>query len=187
MHSKLQQYMKDYLPGGRYHNPDPSLHSVLSKLQPYNDRSESVFGCNDWLSKILPNMAQSTRSTMIESSLNNTMKWLKEQGEKQKQALVTLAQEQRRTVMHEFREDSKYIFERKLEQRSKAIESARAKFKEKGKKIQAIQSHQLITSVAELDALVANITSLSIPKSLQDAELREYKSYCVHWYLIRKE
>ena len=43
----------------------------------------------------------------------------------------------------------------------------------KKKKIQAIQSHQLITSVAELDALVANITSLSIPKSLQDAELRE--------------
>ena len=173
MHSKLQQYMKDYLPGGRYHNPDPSLHSALSKLQPHNDRSESVFGCNDWLSKILPNMAQSTRSTMIEFSLNNTMKWLKEQGEKQKQALVTLAQEQRRTVLHEFREDSKYVFERKLEQRSKAIESARAKFKEKEKKIQAIQSHQLITSVAELDALVANITSLSIPKSLQDAELRE--------------
>ena len=43
----------------------------------------------------------------------------------------------------------------------------------KKKKNQAIQSHQLITSVAELDALVANIISLSIPKSLQDAELRE--------------
>lgn len=134
MHSKLQQYMKDYLPGGKYHSPDPSLHAVLSKLQPHNDRSEGVFGCNDWLNKILPNMAQSTRSTMIEFSLNNTMKWLKEQGEKQKQALLTLAQEQRRTVLHESREDAKYVFEKKLEQRIKAIESAHAKHKEKEKK-----------------------------------------------------
>ena len=173
MHSKLQQYMKDYLPGGQYHNPDLSVHSVISKLQPHNDRSESVLGCNDWLSKILPNMAQSTRSTMIEFSLNHTMKWLKEQGEEQKQALMTLAQEQRRAVLCESREDAKYVFERKLEQRSKAIELAHAKIKEKEKIIQAIQSQDLITSVAELDALVANITSLSIPKSLQDTELRQ--------------
>ena len=31
----------------------------------------------------------------------------------------------------------------------------------------------MITSIAELDAQVATITSLSIPKSVQDAELRE--------------
>ena len=173
MHSKLQQYMKDYLPGGQYHNPDPSVRSVLSQLQPHNDRCESALGCNDWLTKILPNMAQSTRSTMIEFSSNNTMKWLKEQGEKQKQALLALAQEQRRTVLLECREDAKYVFERKLEQRSKAIDLARAKIKQKEKLIQAIQSHNVITSISELDALVANITSLSIPKSLQDTELRQ--------------
>ena len=126
--------MKDYLPGGRYHNPDPSVCSVLSKLQPHNDRSEGVLGCNDWLSKILPNMVQSTRSTMIEFSLNNTMKWLREQGEKQKQALLTLAQEQRRVVLQESREDAKYVLERKLEQRSKVIKLTQAKIKEKEKK-----------------------------------------------------
>ena len=173
MHSKLQQYMKDYLPGGQYHNPNPRVHSVLSKLQPHNDRCESVFGCNDWLNKILPNMAQSTRSTMVEFSLNNTMKWLKEQGEQHKEALMTLAQEKRRAVLWEAREDAKYVFERKLEQRSNAIKLAQTKIKEKEKKIQSIQSHHLITSVSELDALVANITSLSIPKSLQDTEIRE--------------
>ena len=165
--------MKDYLPGGQYHNPDPTVCSVLSKLQPHNDRSESVLSCNNWLSKILPNMAQSTHSTMIEFSLNNTMKWLNEQGKKQKQVLLTLAQEQRRRVLGECREDAKYVFERKLEQRSKAIELAQAKIKEKEKVIQAIQSHCLITSITKLDALVANITSLSIPKSLQDTELRQ--------------
>ena len=93
MHSKLQHYMKDYLPGGRYHNPDLIAQSVLSNLQPHNDRCESVFGCNDWLSKILPNMAQSPHSTMVEFSLNYTMKWLKDQEEKHKQVLLTLALE----------------------------------------------------------------------------------------------
>ena len=134
MHSKLQQYMKDCLPGGRYHNPDPSLHSVLSKLQPHNDRSESVFGRNDWLNKYFQ-IWPSRHSTMIGFSLNNTTKWLKKQGEKQKQALVTLAQKQLNIVLREFREDAKYVFEK----------TARAKFKEKEKN-QAIQSHQLITS-----------------------------------------
>ena len=124
MHSKLQLYMKDYLPGGRYHNPDSRTQSVLSKLQPHNDRCESVFDCNDWLSKIL---AQSTRSTLVEFSLNNTMKWLKDQGEKQKQVLLTLAQERQRAVMCESREDAKYVFERKWEQRSKSIKLAHAR------------------------------------------------------------
>ena len=34
MHSKLKSFMKDYLPGGKYYNPDPRVHSVLTKLQP---------------------------------------------------------------------------------------------------------------------------------------------------------
>ena len=173
MHLKLQQYMKDYLPGGQYHNPDSHVHSVLSKLQPHNDRSESAFGLNDWLNKILPNMAQSTRSTMIEFSFNNTMKWLKDQGEEQKKALLVLAQEQRKAVLQESREASKYVFERKLHQRSEAIKLAHAKRAKKEKKVESIKSHHLITTVTELNCLVANVTSLSIPKPVQDTELRE--------------
>ena len=126
MHTKLQQYMKDYL----YHNPNPCVHSVLSKLQPHNDRCERVFGSNDWLNKILPNIAQSTRSTMVEFSLYNTMKWLKERGEQHKEALMTLAQESS-TIR---REDAKYVFERKLEQRIKVIKFAQTKIKEKEKR-----------------------------------------------------
>ena len=102
-------------------------------------------------------MAQSTRSTMIEFSLNHTMKWLNEQGKKQKQVLLTLAQEQRRKVLGECREDAKYVFERKLEQRSKAIELAQAKIKEKEKVIQAIQSHCLITSISKLEFNLAHL------------------------------
>ena len=75
--------------------------------------------------------------------------------------------------MCEPKEGAKYAFERKLEQRSKSIKLAHAKIKEKQTKLQAIPSHHLITSVADLDVLFTNITSLSIPKSLQNAELRE--------------
>ena len=57
------------------------------------------------------------------------MKWLKEQGETQKQALPSLAQEKQRAVLCESREDAKYVFERKLKQRSKAIELAHRKKK----------------------------------------------------------
>ena len=56
MQSKLQTYKKDHLPGGRYYDPDPQVSSVLSRLQPHNDRTEGVFGTNDWLNRILPNM-----------------------------------------------------------------------------------------------------------------------------------
>lgn len=173
MHSKLLQYMKDYLPGGQYHNPDSPVRSILSKLQPHNDLTESTFGLNDWLNTILPNMAQSTRSTMIEFSFNNTMKWLKEQGETQKQALIALAQEQRKTVSQESRKAARYVFEKKLDQRSKAINLANVKQAEKEKKLIMIKLHRLISSVTELNDLVANITSLSLPKPVQDNELRE--------------
>lgn len=45
---KLEMYMKDYLPGGRYHeNANAETQSILSELKPNNDMTESVFGCND--------------------------------------------------------------------------------------------------------------------------------------------
>ena len=40
---------------------------------------------------------------------------------------MTLAQERRKILLRELRENAKYVFERKLEQRSKAIKSACAK------------------------------------------------------------
>ena len=42
MQSKLQSYMKDHLSGGQYYDPEPSVCSILKKLQPHNDRTESL-------------------------------------------------------------------------------------------------------------------------------------------------
>lgn len=110
MHSKLKTYKEDHLPRGRYYDPDPHVRSVLSTLQPHNDRTESVFGANDWLNRILPNMYQSTRSSLLEFSYNNTMEWLKAQGEEQKKILIALAQQRRKQVLSETREKIIYYY-----------------------------------------------------------------------------
>ena len=132
MSEKLKSYKKDHLPGGRYYDPDLETQIVLSKLQPHNDKTESVFGTNDWLHRILPNMAQETRSAMIEFSYNSTMEWLKHQGEEQKCTLIALAQKRRHLVIEQSRNDAKQLLEKKMVHRAKLIE----KGKEKAKKLQ---------------------------------------------------
>ena len=60
MADKLKSYNKDHLPEGRYWDPSLETQEVLSKLKPHNDKTESAFGVNDWLNRILPNMSQAT-------------------------------------------------------------------------------------------------------------------------------
>ena len=96
MADKLKSYNKDHLPEGRYWDPSLETQKILSKLKPHHDRTESAFGVNDWLNRILPNMTQATRSVMIEFSANKTMQWLIDQGEEQKHRLITLALKKRR-------------------------------------------------------------------------------------------
>ena len=173
MQSKIQTYMKDYLPGGHYYDPEPTLGSILSKLQPHNDRVESIFGANDWLNRILPNLAQSTRSTMLEFSFNKTMNWLKEKNKKQKQTLIALAQARRNAVQKETKEEKKYLFQKKCEERKRIVEQSQLKEKQIKKQLDDIKYEFLIPPVKELDLRVASITSLTIPKTLQDAELKK--------------
>lgn len=92
----------------------------------------SVFGTNDWLHRILPNMAQETRSAMIEFSYNSTMEWLKNQGEEQKCTLITLAQKCRHLVTEQSRNDAKQLLVKKMVHQAKLIEKGR----EKAKKLQ---------------------------------------------------
>ena len=129
MSEKLKSYNKDHLHGGRYYDPDLETKKILSELQPHNDKTESVFGTNDWLHRILPNMAQATRSAMIEFSYNETMEWLKSQGEEQKRSLITLVQKCRHLVIEQSRSDSRQLFQKKIVQRARLIEKGREKAK----------------------------------------------------------
>jgi len=132
MSKKLKSYKKDHLPGGHYYDPDLETQTILSKLQPHNDKTESVFGTNDWLHQILPNMAQETRSAMTEFSYNSTMEWLKNQGEEQKCTLIALAQKRRDLVIEQSRNDAKQLLEKKMVLQAKLIK----KGIEKAKKLQ---------------------------------------------------
>ena len=40
MSKKLESYKKDYLPGGRYYDSNLETQTILSKLQPHNDKTE---------------------------------------------------------------------------------------------------------------------------------------------------
>lgn len=50
------------------------------------------------------------------------MEWLKAQGEEQKQTLIALAQQRRKEVIKEAREETRYLVETKLQERKKVIE-----------------------------------------------------------------
>ena len=42
MASKLANYAKDQLPGGKYWESNPDLEKILSQLEPNNDLCESI-------------------------------------------------------------------------------------------------------------------------------------------------
>ena len=80
MHKKLCQYARNYLPEGKYWNPNSEVAAVLKKLKPNNDICESTLGLNDYLTTALPNMFQITRSNLVEvkkiKPSNGTMNYL---------------------------------------------------------------------------------------------------------------
>ena len=170
---KLQTYKEESLPGGQYFEPNPEVKSVLSELQAHNDKTESVFGANDWLNTVLPNMSQSTRSCMLEFSYNKTMEWLKTQSREQTQTLIALAQERKNVVQEQTKREQQDLFKKKLVERKKTLEKARKRELLLQDKIEDLKSEILITSEEELNLRVENISSLSIPPPLKDAEVKK--------------
>jgi len=147
MSEKLKSYKK--VPGGCYYDPNLETQTILSKLQPHNDKTESVFGTYDWLHQILPNMAQETRSAMTEFSYNSTMEWLKNQGEEQKCTLIALAQKRRHLVIEQSRNDAKQLLEKMIHQ-AKLIKKKNRKGKKIAAAIEDLKTNILITTVEGL-------------------------------------
>ena len=172
MANKLEAYKKDHLPGGRYFAPDSKTNDVLSQLEPHNDKTESIFGMNDWLTVVLPNMSQTTRSALIEFSYNKTMKWLKDLGQEQKEKLISIAQARRRIIYQEKMQEKNALLQQKVELRNEAIDVAKRKAQEVDELIDQLKMELIITSIKELNTRVSSIRELSIPASLQSAEIK---------------
>ena len=52
-----------------------NIKDILQSLKPNNDICESILGLND-LSSALPNMHQMTKSNLVQSKRNKTVRWL---------------------------------------------------------------------------------------------------------------
>ena len=118
-------------------------------------------------------MAQSTRSTMLEFSYNKTMDWLKSQGEERERALVTLAQQRKKDVVYEVREEAERLHKAKLEGRRREVEKAQAREKVRLDKLDSIKDETLVSSIDQLNQRVTEIHCLSIPMVLKDAEVKK--------------
>ena len=172
MADKLKAYKKDHLPGGRYYAPDSETSDVLSLLQPHNDTTESIFGMNDWLTIVLPNMSQATKSALLEFSYNKTIKWLREQGKEEKVKLISLAQSCRRIVYQERLCEKEAVLKQKVQLRNEAIAVARKKAEEENELVNHLKLEPVITTLKELNTRVSDIRVLSIPISLKSAEIK---------------
>lgn len=141
-------------------------------MNPHNDECESVFGHNDWLTKLLPNLAQATRSVVLEVNYNKTMDWLKEQQLEKRKAIVALAQSQRQCFREERKEERHLLLEYKIAKRKKMVAKGVEKQMKMKNEIEKLKSDPLISSVDLLNERVAMVNSLSLPPSVKEAELR---------------
>ena len=95
MKEKLSSYAQNQLPGGKYWEPDPDTKAILLSLKPSNDLCESILGLNDYLSTIIPNLHQMSKSNLVQAKKNKTSQWLHTLPTEQKHSIVELARKNR--------------------------------------------------------------------------------------------
>ncbi len=125
--------------------------AILSQLKPHNDHTESLFGANDWLDRILPNMAQATKSAMIEFTYNKTLEWLKCQGKEQKRTMIEMAQKRRMIIGEEAKQEASQLMAKKVEQRMQLVQKGR---KRAEAAIKALETETLISTVSRKERML---------------------------------
>ena len=110
---------------------------------------------------------------MLEFSYNKTMDWLKSQGEERERAQVTLAQQRKKDVVYEVREEAERLHKTKLEGQRREVEKAQAQEKVRLDKLDSIKDETLVSSIDQLNQRVTEIHCLSIPMDLKDAEVKK--------------
>ena len=157
MHTKLSEYKKDQLPGGKYWNPTEEVKKILEQLQPNNDICESILGLNDWLSSQTPNLCQKTKSTLVEVKKNKTMTWLDTLTEERRDAIINMAQEKRKEVQKSAQDEEDLL--RKQRIKKMEIEAKKAKEKEERRlsELEKLSTIPLIKTVPELQSELEKI------------------------------
>lgn len=154
MSSKISDYKKDQLPGGKYWNPTKEQEEVLKQLLPNNDICESILGLNDWLSIQRPNFCQKTKSTLVEVKKKKTMTWLDNLAEEKRGAIINLAQKKRTEVEFTTRKEEHILREKRIE-----VERKKAKEKEERRQseLDKLRSIPIIKTIQELQLEISKI------------------------------
>ena len=162
MNAKLSSYAENQLPGGRYWDPKPEVESILKSLKPNNDVCESILGLNDYLSIVMPNLHQMSKSNLVQAKKNKTVQWLGTLPSDQQHTIVDLARKNRRQVKKAYQsaEDDRRKFRQdkmiREKNRRDALQKRAAEERDKLSKM------HVITSVEELKGVLSEIDEESI-------------------------
>ena len=126
----------------------------------------TILGLNDYLTSVLPNMHQMTRSNLVEIKKNKTLKWYEDLGQEEKSQVTKLAMERRGNVMKDYEEESRLRNNRRQEiMRLNHLRREARREKLEQEKNQLSQQHlicteeELLTQLQEIDASVATTSS----------------------------
>ena len=165
MNAKLSSYAQNQLPGGKYWEPESDVASVLKSLKPNNDVCESILGLNDYLSMVMPNLHQMSKSNLVQAKKNRTVQWLDSLPSDQQHDIVELARKTRVQVKKAYNsaEDDRRKFrqEKMIQEKNRrdALQKRAADEKARLSKI------RMITSMDELKDALSEIDEQSISAS----------------------
>ena len=75
------------------------------ELPPSNDVCESILDLNDYLTTVVPNLHQMSRSNLVQLKKNKMMKWLSDLPNEMQTAVIDMAVKQRRQVKQTYNEE----------------------------------------------------------------------------------
>lgn len=151
MREKLCSYAKDQLPVGLYWDADKNVKDILCQLKPSNDVCELILGLNDYLTTVIPNLHQMSRSNLVQVKKNRTMKCVSDLPEEEQLAMVDMAVKQRRCVSKdEERERSEQRKQNMIKENTKRVALQEKMCHEK----ERLSQLHLITTPEELQELI---------------------------------
>ena len=167
MKEKLCTYAKNYLPGGRYWEPDPDEKKVLTQIKPSNDLCESILGLNDYLTTALPNLHQVCRSNLVSAKKNKAIEWLDDLTDEQQLNVIELAVESRKFMREEYNEAEKELTRKRLQNLKQAHMRRETSRKKAELEKEQLLSVHLVTSLDELHQVLGKINGKNMTASKQ--------------------
>ena len=172
MNAKLSSYAHNQLPGGKYWEPEPDAKRILKSLKPNNDVCESILGLNDYLSIVMPNLHQMSKSNLVQAKKNKTMQWLDGLPSDQQHNVVELARKSRVRVREAYKsaeeDQQKFRQEKMIREKNRRDAFQKRAAEEKDR----LSTVHLISSVNELKDVLSEIDEESISEAKKGQKKR---------------